>query len=82
MRMAYTLVSEDIGYINLYPVWRNCTLDYPIFHDDFCHTNYCRSVKYHVGNFVIVRETGEKIFESMPIYARLLSVYRWVKLKS
>lgn len=25
---------------------------------------------YHVGNFVIVRSTGEKIFESMPIYPR------------
>ncbi|EJF56197.1 hypothetical protein DICSQDRAFT_93902 [Dichomitus squalens LYAD-421 SS1] len=27
--------------------------------------------EYHVGNFVIVRSTGEKIFESMPIYPRL-----------
>ena len=27
--------------------------------------------KYHVGNYVIVRKTGEKMFESMPIYARL-----------
>ncbi|KAH0836334.1 phosphatidylserine decarboxylase-domain-containing protein [Lanmaoa asiatica] len=27
--------------------------------------------KYHVGNFVIDRKTGEKFFESMPIYARL-----------
>ncbi|KAI0740541.1 phosphatidylserine decarboxylase-domain-containing protein [Earliella scabrosa] len=27
--------------------------------------------KYHIGNFVIVRETGERIFESMPIYPRL-----------
>ena len=26
--------------------------------------------QYHVGNFVIVRGTGEKIFESMPIYPR------------
>ncbi|EGN95070.1 hypothetical protein SERLA73DRAFT_95738 [Serpula lacrymans var. lacrymans S7.3] len=26
---------------------------------------------YHVGNFVIKRETGEKFFESMPIYARI-----------
>jgi phosphatidylserine decarboxylase len=29
--------------------------------------------KYHIGNFVVVRDTNEKIFESMPIYAR--SVY-------
>ncbi|KAI0359442.1 hypothetical protein OH77DRAFT_1419944 [Trametes cingulata] len=27
--------------------------------------------QYHVGNFVIVRATGERIFESMPIYPRL-----------
>ncbi|KAI0628430.1 phosphatidylserine decarboxylase-domain-containing protein [Trametes polyzona] len=27
--------------------------------------------EYHVGNFVIVRATGERIFESMPIYPRL-----------
>lgn len=27
--------------------------------------------KYHVGNFVIDRKSGEKFFESMPIYARL-----------
>lgn len=27
--------------------------------------------KYHVGNYVIDRKTGEKFFESMPIYARL-----------
>ncbi|KIJ30811.1 hypothetical protein M422DRAFT_267642 [Sphaerobolus stellatus SS14] len=27
--------------------------------------------KYHVGNFVIVRGTGEKFFEAMPIYARI-----------
>lgn len=26
--------------------------------------------QYHVGNFVIVRSTGERIFESMPIYPR------------
>lgn len=26
--------------------------------------------RYHVGNYVIVRETGERIFESMPIYPR------------
>lgn len=25
---------------------------------------------YHIGNFVVVRESGERIFESMPIYAR------------
>jgi len=29
------------------------------------------SAKYHVGNFVMVRGGHEKIFESMPIYARL-----------
>jgi phosphatidylserine decarboxylase len=28
------------------------------------------AAKYHVGNYVVVRETGEKFFESMPIYAR------------
>ncbi|KIJ27069.1 hypothetical protein M422DRAFT_776437 [Sphaerobolus stellatus SS14] len=27
--------------------------------------------KYHVGNFVVMRGTGEKFFESMPIYARI-----------
>ncbi|KAG9309536.1 phosphatidylserine decarboxylase-domain-containing protein [Chiua virens] len=27
--------------------------------------------KYHVGNYVVDRKTGEKFFESMPIYARL-----------
>ncbi|KAF8490049.1 phosphatidylserine decarboxylase-domain-containing protein [Hysterangium stoloniferum] len=27
--------------------------------------------KHHVGNFVVVRETREQFFESMPIYARL-----------
>ncbi|KAI0827618.1 phosphatidylserine decarboxylase-domain-containing protein [Trametes gibbosa] len=27
--------------------------------------------QYHVGNFVIVRSTGERIFESMPVYPRL-----------
>jgi len=27
--------------------------------------------KYHVGNYVVVRGTNEKFFESMPIYARL-----------
>lgn len=26
--------------------------------------------KYHVGNYVIDRTTGDKFFESMPIYAR------------
>ncbi|KAF8826105.1 hypothetical protein HHX47_DHR6000719 [Lentinula edodes] len=26
---------------------------------------------YHIGNFVVVRESGERIFESMPIYARI-----------
>ncbi len=26
--------------------------------------------KYHIGNFVLVRTTGERIFESMPIYPR------------
>ena len=26
--------------------------------------------RYHVGNYVIVRATGERIFESMPIYPR------------
>ncbi|KAI8978164.1 phosphatidylserine decarboxylase-domain-containing protein [Trametes punicea] len=29
------------------------------------------ATQHHVGNFVIVRSTGERIFESMPIYARL-----------
>ncbi|KAF8142104.1 phosphatidylserine decarboxylase-domain-containing protein [Boletus edulis] len=29
------------------------------------------ATKYHVGNYVIDRNTGEKFFESMPIYARL-----------
>lgn len=28
------------------------------------------TTKYHVGNFVMVRGTNQKIFESMPIYAR------------
>lgn len=27
--------------------------------------------KYHMGNFVVDRDTGEKFFESMPIYARI-----------
>ncbi|RDB23914.1 Phosphatidylserine decarboxylase proenzyme 2 [Hypsizygus marmoreus] len=29
------------------------------------------AVAYHIGNFVLVRETGEPIFESMPLYARV-----------
>ncbi|KAF5353075.1 hypothetical protein D9758_008750 [Tetrapyrgos nigripes] len=29
------------------------------------------AAKYHIGNFVVVRETGERIFETMPIYARI-----------
>jgi phosphatidylserine decarboxylase len=28
------------------------------------------AAKYHTGNFVIVRDTNEKIFELMPLYAR------------
>jgi phosphatidylserine decarboxylase len=28
------------------------------------------TVKHHAGNYVINRDTGEKFFESMPIYAR------------
>lgn len=28
------------------------------------------ATEYHVGNYVIVRATGERIFESMPIYPR------------
>lgn len=27
--------------------------------------------KYHIGNYVVVRDTNEKFFESMPIYARI-----------
>ncbi|KAI0737253.1 phosphatidylserine decarboxylase-domain-containing protein [Daedaleopsis nitida] len=27
--------------------------------------------KYHIGNFVIVRATGERVFESMPLFTRL-----------
>ncbi|KAH7885821.1 phosphatidylserine decarboxylase-domain-containing protein [Phlebopus sp. FC_14] len=27
--------------------------------------------KYHIGNFVVIRDTNERFFESMPIYARL-----------
>jgi phosphatidylserine decarboxylase len=26
--------------------------------------------EYHIGNYVVVRGTNERIFESMPIYAR------------
>jgi len=26
--------------------------------------------KYHIGNYVIVRDTNKKVFESMPLYAR------------
>ena len=26
--------------------------------------------EYHIGNFVIVRATGERVFESMPLYTR------------
>ncbi|KAJ4470099.1 phosphatidylserine decarboxylase-domain-containing protein [Lentinula aciculospora] len=29
------------------------------------------AANYHIGNFVVVRESGERIFESMPIYARI-----------
>ncbi|TRM57435.1 phosphatidylserine decarboxylase-domain-containing protein [Schizophyllum amplum] len=29
------------------------------------------AASYHVGNFVIVRETGERVFEYMPLYARI-----------
>jgi len=29
------------------------------------------SAKYHVGNYVMIRGTDQKFFESMPIYARL-----------
>ncbi|KAF8512042.1 phosphatidylserine decarboxylase-domain-containing protein [Gautieria morchelliformis] len=29
------------------------------------------AAEYHVGNFVVIRATGEQIFESMPIYARI-----------
>ncbi len=28
------------------------------------------TAQYHLGNYVLVRATGKKIFESMPIYAR------------
>lgn len=29
------------------------------------------AAKHHVGNYVVIRGTDEKFFESMPIYARL-----------
>ncbi|KAJ3777685.1 phosphatidylserine decarboxylase-domain-containing protein [Lentinula raphanica] len=29
------------------------------------------AANYHIGNFVVVRKSGERIFESMPIYARI-----------
>lgn len=32
------------------------------------------ATEYHIGNFVVERETGERIFESMPIYARFVSL--------
>lgn len=41
------------------------------------------AAKYHIGNFVVVRGTGEKFFESMPIYARYvftMSVQLFVSL--
>ena len=28
------------------------------------------AAEYHIGNYVVIRESGERIFESMPIYAR------------
>ena len=28
------------------------------------------AVEHHVGNYVLIRETNERFFESMPIYAR------------
>lgn len=28
------------------------------------------AAKYHIGNYVMIRGTDEKFFESMPIYAR------------
>jgi phosphatidylserine decarboxylase len=34
--------------------------------------NSYRSAKFHFGNYVVVRDTGKKLFESMPIYARSL----------
>uniref|UniRef100_A0A0W0EZ36 phosphatidylserine decarboxylase n=1 Tax=Moniliophthora roreri TaxID=221103 RepID=A0A0W0EZ36_MONRR len=29
------------------------------------------AAEYHIGNFVVVRDTGKLMFESMPIYARI-----------
>ncbi|KAI5895059.1 uncharacterized protein SCHCODRAFT_02618486 [Schizophyllum commune H4-8] len=29
------------------------------------------AARYHVGNYVIVRESGERVFEYMPLYARI-----------
>ncbi|KAF8875750.1 phosphatidylserine decarboxylase-domain-containing protein [Mucidula mucida] len=29
------------------------------------------AAQYHLGNYVLIRATGKKIFESMPIYARI-----------
>ena len=26
--------------------------------------------RYHVGNFVVVRATGERVFEDMPVFTR------------
>jgi hypothetical protein len=31
------------------------------------------AARYHIGNYVVVRDTGEKIFESMPLYARCIN---------
>lgn len=28
------------------------------------------AAEYHLGNYFVIRETGERVFESMPIYAR------------
>lgn len=28
--------------------------------------------KYHIGNFVVIRGTGERFFESMPLYPRYI----------
>ena len=32
------------------------------------------AVEYHVGNFVAIRGTDEKVFESMPLYARCVTL--------
>ncbi|KAK0203038.1 phosphatidylserine decarboxylase-domain-containing protein [Desarmillaria ectypa] len=29
------------------------------------------AAEYHIGNYVMIRATGERVFESMPIYARI-----------